>query len=197
MDITLSTHAGTSAISQSDRYTYQRPPTVTKLAPKVGPVAGGTSVTITGTEFTGATAVSFGSAAASSFTVNSPTSITAVAPAASPAIVNLTVTNTAGVSAISTKDHYTYAPTVEAVTPNAGSVSGGTSVAVTGTGFAPGSTATLFKFGKAKATAVLCSSSTSCTMKSPAGVAGTVNVTATVNKAVSPVNAPGDSFTYG
>jgi alpha-tubulin suppressor-like RCC1 family protein len=196
VDIVLATPSGTSATGATDRYTYQQLPTVTKLAPKVGRVAGGTIVTITGTEFTGASAVSFGATPAASFTVNSPTSITAVTAAASPAIVNVTVTNTAGVSAITTKDHFSYAPTVESVTPNAGPVAGGTSVTVAGTGFALGSTGTLFKFGKAKATGVLCSSSTSCTMKSPAGVAGTVNATATVNKAISPLNVPGDSFTY-
>ena len=47
------------------------PPTVTAIAPGSGPVAGGTSVIITGTNFTNATAVNFGSTAASSFTVNS------------------------------------------------------------------------------------------------------------------------------
>ena len=40
----------------------------------------GTTVTITGTDFTGATAVSFGGTAATSFNVISPTSITAVVP---------------------------------------------------------------------------------------------------------------------
>ena len=46
-----------------------------------GPAAGGTAVTITGTNFTGATAVKFGTTAATTFTVNSATSITATAPA--------------------------------------------------------------------------------------------------------------------
>ena len=40
------------------------------------PTGGGTSVTITGTNFTGATAVAFGGTLAVSFTVNSATSIT-------------------------------------------------------------------------------------------------------------------------
>ncbi|MEA2315780.1 MAG: hypothetical protein QOI03_2472, partial [Solirubrobacteraceae bacterium] len=45
------------------------PPAVTGISPSSGPAAGGTSVSITGTSFTGATAVRFGSAAASNFTV--------------------------------------------------------------------------------------------------------------------------------
>jgi hypothetical protein len=51
-------------------------PVVSSFSPISGPV--GTTVTITGTNFTNATAVSFGGTAAASFTVNSATSITAV-----------------------------------------------------------------------------------------------------------------------
>ena len=51
-------------------------PTISSFTPTTGTI--GTVVTITGTNFTGATAVSFGSAPAQSFTVNSATSITAV-----------------------------------------------------------------------------------------------------------------------
>jgi hypothetical protein len=52
-------------------------PTVTSISPASGPVAGGTFVTIIGANFTGTTAVSFGSAAATSFTLNSAMQITA------------------------------------------------------------------------------------------------------------------------
>jgi hypothetical protein len=77
-------------------YTYTDGPIVTGLGPSTGPPAGGTSVTITGTGFNGATAVDFGSNAAhgvvkSHFTVNSDTSITATAPAGT-GVVNVTVT---------------------------------------------------------------------------------------------------------
>jgi hypothetical protein len=66
---------------------------------------------------------------------------------------------------------------------------------VTGSGFGLGKL-TSFSFGKAKATAVNCSSATTCTMVSPAGIAGTVDVIATVNKKKSPINKPADEFTY-
>ena len=46
-----------------------------------GPLAGGTSVTVIGTNFTGATAVKFGASNATGVTVNSATSITATSPA--------------------------------------------------------------------------------------------------------------------
>ena len=83
-------------------------PTVTGLSPDQGTTAGGTSVTITGTAFTGAKAVDFGSTKATSFTVNSPTKITAVAPAGSAGAVDVTVTTPGGTSAKSPADVYTY-----------------------------------------------------------------------------------------
>jgi hypothetical protein len=195
VDVTVVTPAGTSTATAADRYTYQQPPTVTKLTPTSGPVGGATTVTITGSEFTLASSVTFGGVPASKYTVNSPTSITAIAPAEAAGTVDVHVSNTAGTSATTSKDHYKFTPTVEVLSPNAGPIAGGTTVTVTGTGFALGTTATTFKFGTARAAAVDCTSSTTCTMTSPAGVAGTVNVTALVSKAVSPVTTAA-RFTY-
>ncbi len=85
------------------------PPTVISVSPSSGPLAGGTVVTITGTNFLGTTAVNFGATSASSFTVNSDTSITATAPAGAAAgAVDVTVTAPGGTSATSATDLYTY-----------------------------------------------------------------------------------------
>ena len=54
-------------------------PTITSFTPTSGP--GRHGVTVTGTGFTGATSVTFGTIPATSFTVNSDTQITAVVPA--------------------------------------------------------------------------------------------------------------------
>ncbi|HYM45698.1 MAG TPA: IPT/TIG domain-containing protein [Solirubrobacteraceae bacterium] len=171
-------------------------PTVTKVSPSNGPVAGGTTVTITGTNFTAATAVAFGSTAATSFTVNSATKITAVSPAEPAGIVDVRITGPAGTSAIALKDRFKFTPTVTSLSPNAGSKAGGTSVTVSGTGFGVGTTATIFKFGSTRATSVNCASATSCTVVAPAHGAGTVDVKAIVNKIGSAKNAPADQFTY-
>ena len=81
VDVTVTTASGASATSAADRFAYIGPPTVASITPATGPAAGGTSVTITGTLFTGATAVKFGATNATSFTFNSATSITATSPA--------------------------------------------------------------------------------------------------------------------
>jgi hypothetical protein len=170
-------------------------PTVTKVTPAKGGAAGGTAVTISGLNLTGTTAVEFGATGATSFTNRTATSIIAVVPPGTPGIVDVTVTTPGGTSPVSLGDHYKYTPTVTAVSPNGGPAAGGTPVTVTGSGFALG-TGTIFKFGAAKATGVSCPSSTSCTMIAPKHEAGTVDVTATVNKVASPKSPPGDTFTY-
>jgi hypothetical protein len=88
-------------------------PTVTSVVPDRGTTAGGTSVTITGTHFTGATAVSFGGTPATSFVVVNDTTITAVAPAHVSATVDVQVTTAVATSAINAGDQYTFvAPSV-------------------------------------------------------------------------------------
>src|SRR2546430_2378114 len=74
--IRVTTPGGTATSAGS--FTVINPPTITSFTPASGPV--GTSVTISGTNFTGTTAVAFNGASAS-FTVNSATSIQATVPA--------------------------------------------------------------------------------------------------------------------
>ncbi|NNN20370.1 MAG: hypothetical protein HKL80_00005, partial [Acidimicrobiales bacterium] len=83
-------------------------PTVTSISPNSGPNTGGTRVTITGTGFSGATSVDFGTTSAASFTVNSDSQITATSPSGSTGTVDVTVTTIDGTSAISTGDSFTF-----------------------------------------------------------------------------------------
>ncbi len=68
-------------------------PTLTSVSPSNGPSTGGTSVTLTGTDFVSGATVLFGSMAAASVTFNSDTSLTAVTPAEAVGTVSVTVTN--------------------------------------------------------------------------------------------------------
>lgn len=84
-------------------------PTTLLLGPGSGPTAGGTTVTIAGTDFTGVTAVRFGGVPASSFSVESENRLTAVSPAASsPGVVDVSVTTIAGSSPANAADRFEY-----------------------------------------------------------------------------------------
>jgi hypothetical protein len=76
--ISVTTGGGTGTSSGSFTVTAPAAPTITSFTPASGPV--GTSVTITGSGFTGATSVTFNGATAS-FAVNSSTQVTATVPA--------------------------------------------------------------------------------------------------------------------
>ena len=76
--------AGISAGGFHDVTLGEPLPLLTGVSPSGGPVGGGTSVNLTGSNLDGATSVRFGAGGASSFTVNSASSITAVAPPGRP-----------------------------------------------------------------------------------------------------------------
>lgn len=101
------TTAGSSCIYAAKLVT---PPTLTNISPTSGSTAGGTTVTITGTGFTGATAVNFGTIPGTGLTINSNTSITVTSPAGS-GTVDVTVTGSGGTSETSLNDKFTYIPT--------------------------------------------------------------------------------------
>ena len=167
-------------------------PSVTGVSPNVGSTGGGTSVTITGSNLSGATGVNFGSSPAASFTVSSATSITAVSPGGI-GTVDVTVATPEGISSAGSSDQFSYAspPTVSGVSPNSGSATGGTSVGISGTNFTG---ATAVKFGSTNATSYTVNSPTSITAVSPPGT-GTVDVTVTNPGGTSPTSSA-DEYTY-
>jgi len=197
VDLTVTNGGGTSATNANDHFVYTPPPppTATGLSPSTGPSAGGTSVTITGTNFTGVSAVDFGPGnPATTFTVNSATSITATSPIGAGTVVDVTVTAAGGTSATSTADQYTFTgpppPTVTGVSPSTGY--NGTSVTITGTNFTG---VTAVDFGSSNpATTYALNSPTSITVTVPGGT-GTVDVTVTTGGGTSATSAA-DQYTY-
>jgi len=169
-------------------------PSVASVSPANGSLKGGTSVTITGIEFTEVSAVSFGGVPAASYTVNGPTSITAVSPAHAVGTVDVTVTNSAGTSGGTPADHFTYSqpPAVTKLSPKAGSGKGGTTVTITGERFTG---ATAVKFGSTPAASFKVKSATSITAVTPAEAAGTVSVTVTTPNGTS-VPGPKAKFKF-
>ena len=108
VDVLVTTPLGTSANTAADNFVYGALPTITSISPTSGAVGGGTTVTITGTGFTGATAVLFGTTAATSFTVVNDTTITAVSPVGTSGVVSVRVTTPVGTTADTAADNFTF-----------------------------------------------------------------------------------------
>src|SRR5206468_2267578 len=149
---------GSSPTSSADQFTYiNPPPIVTGLSSASGLVSGGTSLTITGSQFIGATSVTFGAVVASSFTVSDDDTIQVLIPAGSAGTVDVRVTTGAGTSATSNLDQYTYqsssgaggtstdgTPQILGLDVNGGSTEGGDVVTIYGLNFTE---VTAVKFG--------------------------------------------------
>ncbi|MDP4238811.1 MAG: FG-GAP-like repeat-containing protein, partial [Bacteroidota bacterium] len=156
---------------------YTTPPTITSFTPTSG--GNGTTVTITGTNLTGATAVSFGGTAASSFTVVNATTVTAVVGSGTSGTISIT---TPGGTATGASDQFTYAaaPTVTGISPATGPV--GTLVTITGTNL---SYPTAFILGGVTAIAVSNDGTTLVGMVMPGAITGSVVVTTASGTATS------------
>ncbi|MFD9307910.1 IPT/TIG domain-containing protein [Streptomyces sp. NPDC060048] len=167
-------------------------PTVTSVSPDSGVAAGGTVVTVTGTDLAGA-AITFGPGNPATDVTCTPTSCTATAPAGT-GTVDVQATTAGGSSALSPAARYAYVPVpvVTSLSPSAGTTDGGTVVTVNGTGLG-GATALTFGPG-GPATAFSCSP-TACTATAPAHAAGTVDVQVTTPGGTSAVVGAG-RYTY-
>lgn len=81
-------------------------PVVSSISPSSGPIAGGTSVTLTGTGLTGASGVTVGGVAATGVSVASDTSLSFTTPASVAGPAAVVVTTPAGVSGSATTFSY-------------------------------------------------------------------------------------------
>lgn len=135
-NIEVRTAGGTATLAG---FTWLQPvPTITSFTPTWG--VAGALITITGTNFSGATAVSFGGVAPTSFTVVNATTITAtVATGASGAV---SVTTPGGTATLGGFTFLPPAPTITGISPSAAHI--GETVTITGTNFTD---ATMVNFG--------------------------------------------------
>jgi hypothetical protein len=194
VNVTVTTPIATTVAAV---YTYaEPPPVVSAISPKKGSGTGGTSVTITGSNFTGAFAVDFGTIPAT-IVVNSDSSITAIAPPEPKGTVNVTVTSGFGTSSPEPQARFTFVtppPVVTSISPSVGPPSGGTTVTITGTNLT-GATAVHFG-GVAATTFKVSPDGASMTATTPAAPSGSVHVTVTTTLGTS-AQGPADLFTYG
>jgi hypothetical protein len=135
-------------------------------------------VTVWGTNFLAGATVSFGGVAAASVTVTSATQLGAVTPPHATGVVDVRVTNLDDQFAtlVAGFTYGTPPPTITSVSPNSGTIAGGTSVTITGTGFQPGVPGTTVTFGSVAASGVNVIGSTQIHAMTPAHDAGSVDV---------------------
>lgn len=191
VDVRVVTNGGFATRAAS--YSFGDAPTISTITPNQGPEVGGQVVTITGTNFLGATTVTFGGNAATAVTVNSSTQITATTPAHGPGLVDVVVTSAGGGVTAAQIYEYFATPTVTSITPNAGPLGGGQTVTIVGNHFLA---VTSVSFGGSLGT-VTASTDTEITVTTPVHAAGAVNVvitstggTATVTSGYTYVNPP-------
>jgi hypothetical protein len=140
--VAVTTPAGTATQANAVTYVADPLPVISSISPVSGPVSVGTALTITGTGFTGATAMRILGLNGTSFSVVSPTQITVVTPAGTNlGNVPVEIVAPGGVSPSGPASTFFYtssaipAATISAVSPNTGAVAGGTNVTITGTNF--------------------------------------------------------------
>ncbi|HXW35631.1 MAG TPA: IPT/TIG domain-containing protein [Acidimicrobiales bacterium] len=200
--VSISVTINSQTATLDNGFTYENLPSIQHVVPDRGPSAGGNRVQINGAGFTGATAVDFGSVAATSFQVDSDQAITAIAPAEpSKTTVEVTVATPAGTSPVNENgaNDYTFVsdlPEVTSVAPDFGLTTGGQSVTITGFGFIyRGEAASAVDFGGVGAESFTVVNNNTIDATSPADT-GTVDVTVTTGAGISSPNPPVDSFYY-
>ncbi|MFD2717168.1 IPT/TIG domain-containing protein [Hymenobacter monticola] len=170
-------------------------PTITSFTPTSG--AAGATVTITGTNLTGATAVTLNGVAISGFTVVNATTITFTVPATGATSGTIAVTTPGGT--VTSTGTFTVsapvaAPTITSLSPATATAGGAAfTLTVTGTGFVSGS---VVNIGTTALTTTFVSA-TSLTAAVPASAiatAGTYNVTV-VNPAANGGTSAASTFT--
>lgn len=173
-------------------------PTVTDISPANGPASGGTSVTITGTNFLAGSTVTINGTAATGVSITDDMHLDCTTPAGTAGVTgDVVVTNAAGSGTLTNGWTYNAAPTLTDVSPGFGPRTGGTSVVLTGSGFqnnSPGTNTVTF-VGAGTANPVIVDSDTQITCGSPSGTPGDlVNVRVANNNGTVTLT---NSFGYG
>ncbi|MBC7428950.1 MAG: IPT/TIG domain-containing protein, partial [Bacteriovorax sp.] len=185
-------NADTQTGSLGSAFTYLVAPTVSSVSANAGALAGGTAVTITGTNFLAGATATIGGVNCTTLTVVTSTSITCTSGAHAAGTVDAVVTNIDSQFGTGTNTYrYQAAPTVTSASPTYGALAGGTSITITGTGFVTGATVNV---GGSTCTTPVVSNSTTMTCTTPAHAAGAVTITVT-NADTQTGNAAA-AFTY-
>ena len=199
VDVTVLSEGLQSATSAADEFTYAASvPDVTGVSPSSGPVGGGSTVIITGSNLLGATAVKFGGVAGTIVPgTDTGGQLEAISPAGAAGTVDITVVATSGASTPSSGDEFTYfvpvsGPVVTGLNPSSGPVDMQTEVTIFGSRL---SNPTAVKFGGVAAQILNSSDSQIVVVNPGLATPGPVDVTVTTAAGTSAAVAA-DQFTY-
>jgi hypothetical protein len=175
--IAVTTPGGTGTSATNFTVTPSLPPTLTLFAPTSGVV--GSTVTLTGTHFYGASAVTFNGAAAASFALVADTQITAIVPVgATSGPIAVTTPGGVATSAARFTVKAPAKPKITKIKPAAGKR--GATVTLSGSGFGVRGSASAVRFGATKCSKYLSWSATKIKCKVPAKAKyGKIKVTVT------------------
>lgn len=164
VDVTV-TNSDTKSAKATGAFTYVQAPTVTKVTPVNGSVAGGRTITLTGTNFLDGMRILVNGVDATDVQVSGATSATAVTPAGG-GLATVVVRNPDGQSGqLAAAFLYLAPPRVTSIAPATGPGAGGTTITITGSGFGAGAEVLV---GGEPATAVHVLSTTTITAVAPA-----------------------------
>jgi hypothetical protein len=176
----------------ANAFTYTAAPLITSVSPNGGALLGGTTLTINGSGFTNATDIFVGGVTCNPVVYVSNKKLTCTTGGHAAGAVNVVATNDDGQSSTLTNSFtYRAAPTVSSLSISGGTIYGGTSVMVNGTGFVSGMTV---KFGSSSCIGNGYISSTKYYCTTPPGTAGIVDVTVTNDDLQTAILA--GSYTY-
>ncbi|RYE03869.1 MAG: hypothetical protein EOP61_02870, partial [Sphingomonadales bacterium] len=181
--ITVTSGAANGTIEATNVLT---PPTISSIGPNAGPIAGGTAITITGTNLNGATAVTIGGAAATGVTVVNATTITATTPSGTAGARNVAVTTPGGTGTLT--GGFTYVAPLTVGPSNPSNPTAGTPYSLSLT--ASGGTAP-YQFAITSGAAP-----TGLTLASDATLSGTPTAAALFNFTVTATDANGITGTH-
>ena len=187
-NVVVTTPGGTDTLT--DAYTYIPAPDLSSLTPDEGPTTGGGTITLTGTDFTGATSVTIGGNECTSLVVVNATTITCTVPAGTVGAKDVVVTTPGGTDTLT--DAYTYVPVpgLTSLTPEVGPTAGGQTVTITGTDLTGTTSVTI---GGNECSNVVVVNATTVTCTTPEGAVGTEDVVVTTPGGSDTIT---DGYTY-
>jgi len=177
VNVRVLTPGGRSSSSSPVHFRFVRPPAISGLSPASGSDAGGTLVTISGSDFNDASQVLFGDQPAAVVTFTPELARVIVPPRQGGGPVSVRLTTIGGTSAVVPAAAFSYAPTpmITAVSPTTGSTDGGTVITISGSHLADTSQVS---FGGEAGSDLTVVSDTAVTVRAPERTStGTVRLT--------------------